>query len=88
MSRAFVKEGDGGLDPLPDLPAEMAGAGRLQVRGPNLMLGYLRADNPGVLEAQGEDWFDTGDIVHVSPRLVAGRSGSLMTTFRTWSPRS
>ena len=47
------------LDAIPDLDD----AGRLQVRGPNLMLGYLRAENPGVLEAQGDDWFDTGDIV-------------------------
>ena len=47
------------LDPVPD----MDGAGRLQVRGPNMMLGYLRAENPGVLEPLGGAWFDTGDIV-------------------------
>ncbi len=45
--------------------AGMADAGRLLVRGPNLMLGYLRASNPGVLEPQGDDWFDTGDIVAI-----------------------
>jgi acyl-[acyl-carrier-protein]-phospholipid O-acyltransferase/long-chain-fatty-acid--[acyl-carrier-protein] ligase len=37
--------------------------GRLYVRGPNVMLGYLRVDNPGVLEPPQEGWHDTGDIV-------------------------
>ena len=37
--------------------------GRLYVKGPNVMLGYLRADKPGVLEAPPEGWHDTGDIV-------------------------
>ena len=37
--------------------------GRLFVKGPNVMLGYLRADNPGVLEAPPDGWYDTGDIV-------------------------
>src|SRR5258708_38199057 len=39
--------------------------GRLVVRGPNVMLGYLRAENPGVLEPPPEGWYDTGDIVTV-----------------------
>src|SRR6202165_2041716 len=34
-------------------------AGRLHVRGPNVMLGYLRAENPGVLEPPCEGWHDT-----------------------------
>jgi acyl-[acyl-carrier-protein]-phospholipid O-acyltransferase/long-chain-fatty-acid--[acyl-carrier-protein] ligase len=38
-------------------------AGRLYVKGPNVMLGYLKVDNPGVLEAPPEGWHDTGDIV-------------------------
>jgi acyl-[acyl-carrier-protein]-phospholipid O-acyltransferase/long-chain-fatty-acid--[acyl-carrier-protein] ligase len=37
--------------------------GRLQVRGPNVMLGYLRADAPGVIETLEDGWYDTGDIV-------------------------
>jgi acyl-[acyl-carrier-protein]-phospholipid O-acyltransferase/long-chain-fatty-acid--[acyl-carrier-protein] ligase len=37
--------------------------GRLYVKGPNVMLGYLRADNPGVLEPPADGWHDTGDIV-------------------------
>ncbi|MHB2169851.1 acyl-[ACP]--phospholipid O-acyltransferase [Alsobacter sp. R-9] len=41
------------------------GAGRLYVKGPNVMLGYLRAENPGVLEPPEEGWHDTGDIVSI-----------------------
>jgi acyl-[acyl-carrier-protein]-phospholipid O-acyltransferase/long-chain-fatty-acid--[acyl-carrier-protein] ligase len=37
--------------------------GRLVVRGPNVMLGYLRTDAPGVLEPPPDGWYDTGDIV-------------------------
>ncbi len=43
----------------------IAEGGRLFVRGPNVMLGYLRADNPGVLEAPSDGWYDTGDIVKI-----------------------
>lgn len=38
--------------------------GRLEVKGPNVMLGYLKADRPGVVQAQDE-WYDTGDIVDI-----------------------
>jgi len=38
--------------------------GRLCVKGPNVMLGYLKADQPGVIQNQGE-WYDTGDIVDI-----------------------
>lgn len=39
--------------------------GRLLVRGPNVMLGYLKADKPGVLQTDALEngWYDTGDIV-------------------------
>ncbi|WP_442755524.1 acyl-[ACP]--phospholipid O-acyltransferase [Methylocystis sp. JAN1] len=39
--------------------------GRLLVRGPNVMMGYLKADNPGVLQAPEDGWYDTGDIVTI-----------------------
>jgi acyl-[acyl-carrier-protein]-phospholipid O-acyltransferase / long-chain-fatty-acid--[acyl-carrier-protein] ligase len=37
--------------------------GRLFVKGPNVMLGYLHTNKPGVLEPPPEGWYDTGDIV-------------------------
>src|SRR5262249_39543964 len=39
--------------------------GRLILRGPNVMLGYLRAERPGVLEPPPEGWYDTGDVVTI-----------------------
>lgn len=39
--------------------------GRLHVKGPNVMLGYLDPDNPGELRSPEEGWYDTGDIVHI-----------------------
>lgn len=41
----------------------LEGAGRLFVRGPNVMKGYLSPDNPGVVTPLEEGWHDTGDIV-------------------------
>ncbi len=51
--------------------------GRLYVRGPNVMLGYLQADNPGVLERPVEGWHDTGDIVAIDEQgflTIKGRA--------------
>lgn len=39
--------------------------GRLFVRGPNIMKGYIRPENPGVIEPLSEGWHDTGDVVSV-----------------------
>ncbi|GGD17343.1 AMP-binding protein [Aquisalinus flavus] len=43
----------------------MSEGGRLLVRGPNVMLGYLKHDKPGEIEALTDGWHDTGDIVHI-----------------------
>ena len=39
--------------------------GRLHVRGPTVMRGYLHDTAPGVLEPVADGWYDTGDIVSV-----------------------
>jgi len=43
--------------------------GLLHVKGPNVMSGYLRVNNPGVLEPPrsevGDGWYDTGDVVDI-----------------------
>jgi acyl-[acyl-carrier-protein]-phospholipid O-acyltransferase/long-chain-fatty-acid--[acyl-carrier-protein] ligase len=53
--------------------------GVLHVRGPNLMLGYYRYDNPGVIEAPkssvGEGWYDTGDVVDLDHDGMVSISG-------------
>ena len=43
--------------------------GMLHVRGPNVMSGYYRFDNPGKLQPTsseaGEGWYETGDVVTI-----------------------
>ncbi len=46
-------------------PVEGLEGGRLFVRGPNVMKGYIRPDNPGVLEPLEDGWHDTGDVVAI-----------------------
>ena len=47
----------------------IARGGLLHVRGPNVMSGYLKAEQPGVLQTPvsdvGAGWYATGDIVEV-----------------------
>ena len=42
--------------------------GRLVVSGPNTMLGYLKDDQPGVLQPPVGGWHDTGDIVTIDDK--------------------
>lgn len=49
------------LQPVPGVDE----GGRLFVRGPNVMAGYLRTENPGVIEPLADGWHDTGDVVTV-----------------------
>jgi acyl-[acyl-carrier-protein]-phospholipid O-acyltransferase/long-chain-fatty-acid--[acyl-carrier-protein] ligase len=53
------------LEPVPGL----ADGGRLCVRGPNIMLGYMRPDTQGQITPpttqRGPGWYDTGDFVRL-----------------------
>ncbi|HEY5047669.1 MAG TPA: AMP-binding protein [Rhizomicrobium sp.] len=49
------------LDPVEGI----ANAGRLFVRGPNVMLGYIKPENPGVIVPPPGGWHDTGDVVSI-----------------------
>ena len=53
------------LEPVPGIEE----GGRLYVRGPNIMLGYLLDQQPGVIRPPqchlGTGWYDTGDIVSI-----------------------
>ena len=39
--------------------------GELVVKGPNVMAGYIMADNPGVLVEPHNGWYHTGDVVEI-----------------------
>ena len=39
--------------------------GELCVQGPNVMLGYLFHDNPGVIVPPPDGWYHTGDVVEI-----------------------
>ena len=50
---------------------------RLFIRGPNVMLGYYRAENPGAIEALPSGLYDTGDIVVIDAQgfvAIKGRA--------------
>jgi len=55
----------------------LKGAGRLFVRGPNVMKGYLTADAPGVVKAPEDGWHDTGDVVTVDDKGYISIRGRL-----------
>ncbi|MGC9417638.1 MAG: AMP-binding protein [Rhodovulum sp.] len=56
----FVPALETRLEEVPGIPGA-----RLWVKGPNVMLGYMRADNPGVLQPLEDGWYDTGDAVSI-----------------------
>jgi acyl-[acyl-carrier-protein]-phospholipid O-acyltransferase/long-chain-fatty-acid--[acyl-carrier-protein] ligase len=61
------------LEPVPGIET----GGRLFVRGPNVMLGYLKLDAPGVLQPLADGWHDTGDIVEIDAQgfiTIKGRA--------------
>jgi len=46
--------------------AGIADGAQLWVRGPNIMKGYFKADQPGILQPLSDGWYDTGDIVGIN----------------------
>ncbi|MCC6917405.1 acyl-[ACP]--phospholipid O-acyltransferase [Nitrosomonas sp.] len=61
------------LEPVPGI---MQG-GKLLVSGPNIMLGYYLAANPGVIIPPVGGWHDTGDIVEINDEgyvFIKGRA--------------
>jgi acyl-[acyl-carrier-protein]-phospholipid O-acyltransferase/long-chain-fatty-acid--[acyl-carrier-protein] ligase len=61
------------LEPVEGIP----NAGRLYVRGPNVMLGYIKADNPGVIDPPHGGWHDTGDVVTIDEEGFIAIKGRL-----------
>jgi acyl-[acyl-carrier-protein]-phospholipid O-acyltransferase/long-chain-fatty-acid--[acyl-carrier-protein] ligase len=49
------------LEPVEGIPH----AGRLLVRGPNIMLGYINSEQPGRIIPPPGGWYDTGDVVSI-----------------------
>lgn len=49
------------IEPVPGIDK----GGELVVRGPNIMMGYILPDNPGVLAPLKDGWYHTGDVVEV-----------------------
>src|SRR6478752_2443553 len=43
----------------------ITGAGELEVRGPNVMLGYIKPDAPGKIIPPEDGWYNTGDVVSI-----------------------
>jgi acyl-[acyl-carrier-protein]-phospholipid O-acyltransferase/long-chain-fatty-acid--[acyl-carrier-protein] ligase len=47
------------------------------VKGPNVMVGYLRAEDPGKIHPPEDGWYDTGDIVTLDDQgyvFIQGRA--------------
>ena len=55
----------------------ISGAGQLYVRGPNIMLGYLKPDAPGKIVAPEGGWYNTGDIVAIDEEGFVAIRGRL-----------
>ncbi len=49
------------IEPVPGIEK----GGELVVKGPNIMMGYIMPDNPGVLVPLKDNWYHTGDVVEI-----------------------
>ncbi len=54
-----------GMESRLDAVEGIPNAGRLVVRGPNVMLGYMRPEHPGKIVPPADGWYDTGDVVSI-----------------------
>ncbi|MGE0007271.1 MAG: acyl-[ACP]--phospholipid O-acyltransferase [Parvibaculaceae bacterium] len=66
-----------GIEHRLDAVEGIAEGGRLAVKGPNVMLGYLRAEAPGRIDPPADGWYDTGDIVKIDEKgfvVILGRA--------------
>jgi acyl-[acyl-carrier-protein]-phospholipid O-acyltransferase/long-chain-fatty-acid--[acyl-carrier-protein] ligase len=61
------------LEPVEGIP----NAGRLYLKGPNIMLGYIRSDDPGVIHPPEGGWHDTGDVVAIDDEGFIAIKGRL-----------
>jgi acyl-[acyl-carrier-protein]-phospholipid O-acyltransferase/long-chain-fatty-acid--[acyl-carrier-protein] ligase len=81
-SATFAKDGSvGKLLPGMEMKLEpvdgIEDGGRFFVAGPNVMMGYMLADKPGVLQSLADKWHDSGDIVAIDERgflTIKGRA--------------
>jgi acyl-[acyl-carrier-protein]-phospholipid O-acyltransferase / long-chain-fatty-acid--[acyl-carrier-protein] ligase len=64
---------EGRIEPVEGIP----GAGRLFVKGPNVMLGYIKPENPGVICPPEGGWHDTGDVVSIDETGIITIRGRL-----------
>ena len=53
--------------PIPDVETRVAANGGLEVRGPNVMLGYWKNADATHAVIDGDGWLSTGDLVHIGP---------------------
>ena len=60
----------------------MEGYYRLEVKGPNVMLGYIKADKPGEIQTLKDGWHDTGDLIR-----LRDKDGGLVVISEEMSPR-
>jgi acyl-[acyl-carrier-protein]-phospholipid O-acyltransferase / long-chain-fatty-acid--[acyl-carrier-protein] ligase len=61
------------LEPVEGIPH----AGRLFLKGPNVMMGYIKSDHPGVIVPPDGGWHDTGDVVSIDEEGFISIKGRL-----------